>query len=256
MLVLRSPQGTGKSTALALLCPTADWFSDDLPLGADTKVAIERLQGRWIVEAAELTGMRTNKVEQLKAFLSRQVDRARMAYGRITSEVPRQCIFIGTTNSERFLRDSTGDRRFWPVAVGEFDLVGLKRDRDQLWAEAAHREAQGETIRLDPSLYPAATENQDDHRIEDPYETQLADVLGAVEGKLRNIDAWQIIGVPSGQRTQDHNERLGASMRRLGWERSKRRFGGAPEWCYVRGRGSLPQIEVVVVEGQPKVVPF
>ena len=77
-----------------------------------------------------------------------------------------------------------------------------------------------------------------------------------MEGKLRNIDAWQIIGVPSGQRTQDHNERLGASMRRLGWERSKRRFGGAPEWCYVRGRGSLPQIEVVVVEGQPKVVPF
>lgn len=243
MLVLRSPQGTGKSTALAALCPDPDWFSDDLPLDADSKVAIERLRGRWIVEAAELTGLRQSKIEHMKAFLSRQVDRARMAYGRLVTEVPRQCVFVGTTNSDRFLRDTTGDRRFWPVLVGEFDLEGLNRDRDQLWAEAAQREAAGESVRLDPSLYEVATEEQEEHRIEDPFEQTLAEALGDLEGKLRAVDAWELTGVQPGQRTQEHNARLGAALRRLGWERTKRRFdGGKPEWSYVRGEGDEPLV--------------
>src|SRR4051812_14672876 len=83
---------------------------------------------------------------------ARQYDRARMAYGRTVAEVPRQCILIGTTNSQEYLKDQTGNRRFWPVAMGTFDLEALSRDRDQLWAEAADREKAGESIRLDPSL--------------------------------------------------------------------------------------------------------
>ncbi len=236
MLVLRSAQGTGKSSALEALCPRSDWFGDDLPLNADTKVVIERLHGRWIVEAAELKGMRKGEVEHLKAFLSRQIDRARMAYARVPKEVPRQCVIAGTTNSEQFLRDTTDNRRFWPVEVGQFDAEALRADRDQLWAEAAKREAAGESIRLDPSLYPIAAEAQERHRVEDPFEGSLADVLGEMQGKVRAADIWAIIGVPSGQRNQEHNARLGEAMRRLGWERKKRRFGATnPEWCYVRG---------------------
>jgi hypothetical protein len=236
MLVLRSPQGTGKSSALEALCPHADWFGDELPLNADTKVVIERLHGRWIVEAAELKGMRRGDVEHLKAFLSRQMDRARMAYGRVPKEVPRQCVIAGTTNSEQFLRDTTGNRRFWPVEVGEFDARSLATIRDQLWAEAGQREAAGESIRLDPSLYPVAAEAQERHRIEDPFEGRLAEVLGDCHGKIKAEDAWTIIGVPSGQRTQEHKARLGEAMRRLGWKRTKLRFGGPnPEWCYARG---------------------
>ena len=245
MLVLLSKQGTGKSTALSTLCPNPDWFTDDCPLNVDTKIVIERLNGRWIVEAAELNGMRRGQVEHIKSFLSRQIDRARMAYGRITQERRRQSILIGTTNSDRFLRDSTGDRRFWPVAVGRFDLKALAHDRDQLWAEAAYREAAGESIRLNPELYPTAAEAQEDHRIEDPFIGRLTEILGDLSGKLKSEDAWEIIGVPPGQRTQEHNKRLGESMRELGWERKKLRHrGSSPQWTYVRGEGNLYWIEV------------
>ena len=235
MLVLRSPQGTGKSSALETLCPKAD-----------TKIVIERLHGRWIVEAAELKGMRRGDVEHLKAFLSRQIDRARMAYGRVPKEVPRQCVIAGTTNSEQFLRDTTGNRRFWPIEVGVFDTKSLAAIRDQLWAEASQRETDGESIRLDPSLYTAAAEAQDEHRIEDPFTEILAATLGDIEGKLLAGDAWEIVGVPPGQRTQDHNARLGEAMRELGWERTKLRFGnGVPEWCYIKGEAKRRQRIVV-----------
>ena len=171
----------------------------------------------------------------LKSFLSRQHDRARMAYGRITRDVPRQCVIIGTTNSDRYLRDGTGNRRFWPVRVGEFDVVGLRRYRDQIWAEAAHREAQGEIIRLDADLYPAAAEQQEQRRIEDPFLGRLMAVLCDLEGKLSAEDAWKIVEVPPGQRTQDHNARLGEAMRELGWTRKRLRSAGIPQYCYMRG---------------------
>jgi hypothetical protein len=149
-----SPQGLDKSSALAVLAGNGEWFTDSLPLGADDKKVIETLKGRWIVEAAELQGLRKGDVEHLKAFLSRRIDRGRPAYGRLPIEAPRQCVIIGTTNSERYLRDSTGNRRFWPVRVARFDLDALRRDHDQIWAEAAAIEAKGESIRLDPRLYP------------------------------------------------------------------------------------------------------
>src|SRR3546814_8935403 len=87
------------------------------------------------------------EVEHLKGFLSRQNDTARMSYARLPVIVPRQCVIFGTTNSERYLRDLTGNRRFWPVRVDGFDLPRLRADVDQLWAEAATREASGDSIR-------------------------------------------------------------------------------------------------------------
>jgi predicted P-loop ATPase len=248
MVVLESPQGQLKSTALATLAVDAAWFSDDLPLNADTKIVIERLAGHWIVEAAELKGMRRGDVEHLKSFLSRQTDRARLAYGRLPTIVPRQCVIVGTTNSDAYLRDSTGNRRFWPVRVGRFDIAALARDRDQLWAEAAHREAANESIRLDPSLWPAAGDQQEERRVEDPFVEMLAARLQGMVGKLRAAEVWEIVGVLPGQRTQDHNARLGEAMRALGWRRTKLRFGGGPEWCYVRGTKDEQQRQLVLAE--------
>lgn len=235
MLVLESAQGTNKSSALRVLAVRDEWFVDDLPLNAEGKVVIERLAGRWIAEAGELKGMRKGEVEHLKAFLSRQEDTARMSYARLPVIVPRQCVIVGTTNSERYLRDLTGNRRFWPVRVEAFDLERLRRDRDQLWAEAATREAEGASIRLDPSLYAAAGVEQEARRIEDPFVETLSAVLGDRTGKLRAADAWRLLGIPAGQQTQDQNARLGDAMRELGWMRTKRRFGGTPEHAYVRG---------------------
>ncbi len=236
MLVLESPQGKNKSTALAVLAVRDDWFSDDLPLNQDTQRTIERMTGRWIVEAGELKGMRRADIEHLKSFLSRTIDRARPAYGRMTMEVPRQSVIIGTTNSDRYLRDGTGNRRFWPVRVSEIDIQSLRRDRSQLWAEAACREGDGEGIRLDPSLWAEAGDQQDRRRVEDPFVGTLQKELGDLEGRIRSEDIWTILGVRAGQRNQDHNARLGDAMRELGWERDKFRFGGArPEWGYARG---------------------
>lgn len=239
MLVLESPQGKNKSTALKALAVRDDWFTDDLPLNAEAKRVIEALSGKWIVEAGELKGMRQGGANHLKGLLSRTHDKARMAYDRLEREVPRQCVIVGTTNDSRYLRDTTGNRRFWPVAVTGFDLDALRRDRDQLWAEAAAREAEGAPIRLDPALWGDAAAEQDARRVEDPFYESLHVALGEeMAGKLRAGDAWRIVGRVAGMRTQDDMERLGDAMRRLGFDRKQRRFGLAnPEWCYVRGDG-------------------
>lgn len=236
MPVFESEQGTNKSSALAILAREESWFSDDVPLNADSKRVIESLRGRWIVEAAELKGMKNSEVEHVKALLSRRVDRARLSYERLPTEVPRQCIIVGTTNSQRYLRDGTGNRRFWPVKVLRFDLDKLRADRDQLWAEASQREAAGESTRLDPKLFAAAAVEQDARRLEDPYVLALSAVLGDLTGKVHHEDVWTILELPVGRRTSSENTRLGDAMRELGWERVKLRFGGRnPEHCYARG---------------------
>lgn len=235
MLVLESDQGKNKSSALAILAKREDWFSDDLPLNADSQKVIERIAGRWIVEAAELAGMRKGEVEHMKSFLSRRIDRARMAYGRVPLEHPRQCVFIGTDNSGNYLRDSTGNRRIWPVRIEQFDLVALSRDVDQLWAEASKREAAGESIRLDKGLWEAAAAAQEARRVNDPFVEVLQERLGDKEGKIRTLDLWSALGVEVERRTQEQNARLGSVMKQLGFERKKMRFGSNTSWAYQRG---------------------
>ena len=235
MPILLSDQGFNKSSGLAELAVRPEWFSDDLPLNADSKTTIERLRGRWIVEAAELKGMRTGDIEHLKNFLSRRVDRARMSYDRASSELLRQCVIIGTTNHEKFLRDQTGNRRYWPVRDVKFNIEKLKQDRDQLWAEAAAREAEGASIRLDPELWKDAAGEQAEHTVEEPWVEMISKSLSGIVGKLLSIDVWLLVGMADAQRNQNHNERLGAAMRSCGWERKKLRFSDPKgvHWGYV-----------------------
>jgi hypothetical protein len=245
MLVLENPeQGNNKSTALAILAVRDEWFSDDLPLNADSKRTIEALRGRWIVEAAELSGMRRADVEHLKAFLSRQVDRARMSYDRLITERPRQCVIAGTTNSEEYLRDTTGNRRMWPVAVRSFDVEALRRDRDQLWAETAAREARGDSIRLDPRLWEAAGREQAERLTQDPYHEALAHELDSFEGglKIAAADVWTILDLKPGQRSQDQNRRVGEAMRKLSWRHPNTAGNVRIEGKLVRGyvKGEQP----------------
>lgn len=233
MLVLEGAQGLGKSQVLNALAVKEEWFTDEVPLAGDGKLAIEALNGRWIAEAAELKGMRNKEVEHLKAFLSRTHDRGRLAYDRITSEVPRQFIIIGTTNSEHYLMDMTGNRRFWPVHVNRADVEELVRDRDQLWAEAAHREAQGESIRLPEKLWTFAGEEQAKRVLEDPYLGTLAAALEGRSGKILSEDVFRLLGIPAGQRIQAQNTRIGEAMRRLGWRRERVRRDGTLQYCYL-----------------------
>ncbi|MEQ1754701.1 MAG: VapE domain-containing protein [Micropepsaceae bacterium] len=247
MLVLESKQGTDKSGALKILAVDESWFSDDVPFNADSKRTIESLSGKWLLEAAELSGLGNSDVEHVKAFLSRSRDRARMSYHRLVTEAARQSILIGTSNKSEYLRDASGNRRFWPVRVVKFDLEALKRDRDQLWAEAALREEQGESIRLDKSLYGDATLEQEERIVEDPYVVTVRTGLGDITGKIQMEEVWKMFSLSPGQRTQLQNTRLGQAMRQEGWERIKLRFGNkGPEWCFARGSKAERENRILV----------
>lgn len=164
MLVLNGPQGVGKSTLIAKLA--GEWFSDSLNL-SDTKdkTAAEKLQGYWILEIGELAGLRKAEVETLRSFLSRQNDIYRAAFGKWATPHLRQCVFFGTTNAESgYLRDTTGNRRFWPVKTPgggkkhSWELT--EEDIRQIWAEVLVYVERGEKLYLDASMETLAKAEQ------------------------------------------------------------------------------------------------
>lgn len=163
MLVLNGKQGVGKSTFLRKL--GGGWFNDSLQL-SDThdKTAAEKLQGYWILEISEMAGMKKTDIETLKAFISRQDDVYRASFGRRAVPHARQCIFVGTTNSERgFLRDTTGNRRFWPVMVekGKREAWSITQDEvNQIWAEAMVLYKAGEKLCLSDEVEAYAEDMQ------------------------------------------------------------------------------------------------
>ncbi|WP_338661148.1 virulence-associated E family protein [Pararoseomonas sp. SCSIO 73927] len=145
MPVLIGPQGAGKSSFAKALLPQADWFSDTLPpVGEDSVRTAMALRGKWLIEVAELDAFRKADFRSLKDFLTRAVEEFTPKYGRMPVREPRSCVFIGSTNESEFLKDDTGNRRFWPVTVGVLDLATLRQDRDQLWAEAVAAYRAGE----------------------------------------------------------------------------------------------------------------
>lgn len=246
MLILESPQGKEKSTAINILAVRDEWFLDNLPLSADSKVVIELTSGAWIVEASELNGMKTRDADRLKGFLSRRKEKARLSYDRLLTVAGRQFIIIGTTNEDEYLVDMTGDRRFWPVRIAGFDIEKLREVRDQLWAEAVAREKAGESIRLDRGLWGAAAEEQEARRHEEPWVAMVGGELGDIKGRVMVNDLLEIVGVPMKDRTAYHTDRMGKVMRALGWSRDKQRFEGFknPQRCYWRGEKGQKASEV------------
>ena len=181
MLVLNGPQGKGKSTLISKLC--GEWFNDSLLLN-DTKdkTAAEKLQGYWILEIGELAGLKKTEIETLRGFLSRQNDIYRASFGRRATPHPRQCVFIGTTNAENgYLRDTAGNRRFWPVKTpGDAARASWEMTEEeirQIWAEALVRYKEGEPLHLDNELAGMALKEQQIAMEVDEREGMVRDYL-------------------------------------------------------------------------------
>jgi predicted P-loop ATPase len=235
-LVLEGAQGIGKSSVARALAGK-DYFTDHLP-DLTNKDAMIQIQGKWIVEIAELAALGRAEAARIKSFMSTECDRFRGPWGVLAQDYPRQCAFIGTVNPEAgYLKDPTGGRRFWAVRCGgALDLAGLRQDRDQLWAEAVARFKGGEPWWLDTDqLETAAKEQQAERYAGDakddliaawvehkPYVT-IGEVLEGALG-VHDRSRW----------SQAEQNTVARCLIALGWERKQVRVGTRREWRYVR----------------------
>lgn len=166
-VVFVGPQGIGKSTFISTMAKNPDWYTDNIK--TLDRSAIENIQGVWLAELSELAALKRNEIEEVKGFLSRTKDRARMAYGKNVSVLPRTCVLFGTTNTHNFLKDVTGDRRFYPVDVGVLPIrksvfYQLPSEVDQIWAEAMYYQREGRTsLVLPANIIPYAIAEQEKH---------------------------------------------------------------------------------------------
>jgi predicted P-loop ATPase len=234
--VLEGLEGSMKSTSIVVLAGVEN-FSDQTILTASDKEQQELVRGVWIFEIADLAGMKKGEVEKIKAFASRTHDRARPAYGRRRVDAARRCIFIATTNEDDYLQSQTGNRRFWPVETGitrAIDVEALRRDRDQLWAEAAEIEAGGIALVLPKELWGKAAEIQDERRQHDPWDDILASTKGEIyptkDGSTEQewIKVTEILirlDIKPDRASAELYKRLKKVMKRLGWTNGKHYFG-------------------------------
>lgn len=178
MLILEGKQGVGKSSAVGILA--GEWFADSLG-DIESKDVVDVMRGKWIVEVGELASMDKATTNSMKLFVSRTTDTVRKAYDRRAADYPRQCIFIGTTNDQQYLKDESGARRFWPVSVGKVNFAKLEEDRDQLWAEALVRyEDDFEPLYIDKQEIRSVAEDVAGARyVEDSLENDVVKVLGS-----------------------------------------------------------------------------
>lgn len=237
MPVLSGPQGIGKSTLIKKL--GKEWYSDSLTT-VQGKEAYEQLQGVWMLEMGEMMATKKADIEATKHFLSKTEDIYRVAYGRRTSHFPRQCIFIGTTNDSEFLRDKTGNRRFWPVDVGVVkhkknvwgDLT--KYEVDQIWAEAVELWKNKEPLHLSKDEEKEAAKQQDSHSEESAKS-------GLIEEYLNKpiTDNWYELGI-----TEKRNYIQGSD------------FGDLPEGKIMRNRTCVMEIWCELFNGDPKQLSY
>lgn len=242
MLVLEGSQGELKSTLCSVLADP--WFSDALP-DIKHKDAQQHLRGKWLIEVAEMHAMDQAETTLLKSFISRAIERYRPSYGRLEVVEPRQCIFIGTTNKDAYLRDETGGRRFWPVKCGTIDIVALARDRDQLLAEAVQLYKNGAQWWPDKYFERQHIMPEQEARYEgdawegligeflpDKRQTTVVQIACAVlgyEGERPFLappgDPQLARGTAINQLSKSNQQRIAAILTKLGWERSKREPG-------------------------------
>jgi predicted P-loop ATPase len=239
------------------------WFTDELA-EIGSKDAAQQMRGVWLIEIAELDAISRAEVSRIKAFLTRTVDRYRPPYERYVIDVPRQCVFAGSVNPDTYLRDETGNRRFWPVRCGTIDLDAIRRDRDQLWAEAVARyRAVAIWWIEDRELIAAAQGEQESRYHADAWDARIDRWLAFERRRVNHgypgCDDWheeeveraalladvsvgaileQALDIEPARWTRADQMRVTAFLKVRGWQRYQARIGnrssGVREWRYRR----------------------
>lgn len=230
VLILEGLQGVGKSTVVSVLF--GDWFTD-APIPIGDKDAFQVIQGKWCLELAELDSFNKSETTTLKQFFSMPVDRFRPSYGRVALDHPRQTVFMGTTNQEAYLRDYTGNRRFWPVFCSDVSVEWVRALRDQLWAEAVALYRAGEQWWATSEETLVVEDAQDARLQRDPWEELLRPWLAEREHKPLTTAEVLTEGLrfDAPHIQQAHMNRLGPIIKALGWKSKRLRLpdsGGKP----------------------------
>lgn len=238
VLIIEAPQGHGKSTALKTLF--TPWFTDAaFEIGSPDGNMI--IRGMWCVELAELDGFNRATDSRSKAFFSRSSDRYRSPYGRKPINVIRQGVFAGSVNHGTYLKDDTGNRRYWSIRAGYIALDDLRADRDQLWAEALHLYRAGQGWWVVGSEVAMFNEQAEQRYIGDAYEDKIRAWLdqpdeGNNARRMRVTCAsilQDCLRIETSKWTSAEQQRVGRIMQRIGWPRQRESAGLRP-WVYTR----------------------
>lgn len=233
VLILEGTQGQKKSSVLDQLCPRFEWFTDGLS-DFGSKAQAEEVQGKWIIELGELKGFGREQ-EQIKAFITRRAENYRPAYARNSVHAPRTCVFAGTVNPDGagYLRDVSGNRRYWPITCRKKAGVMTPEIRDALWAEARDRYRAKEIWWLeDEELQRAAREEQEKRVHVDAWHDRVAEIVDKTEDTSMN-EIMDRLKIDVSKQDTGTTMRIGRIMFSLGWERYQYRYpGGRRGWRY------------------------
>jgi putative DNA primase/helicase len=240
MTVLEGSQGLKKSTAWRVL--GGKWFTDSY-LDTHSKEPMAIIQGVWVVEWSELEALQRAEISAIKRFLTQSEDRYRTWYGHRAETVPRRCAFVGTVNGHDYLRD-TENRRFWPVKVGDIDIEGLRRDREQLLAEAVRWYRRGVRWWVQGAERELFMEQQERRFQYDAFEDRIRAYVSPSDPNLQRRDEVTVaellkeaLGLNTDRWTRAEQQRVAQAIGRLGFERRQEREEGSwrtRRWVYRR----------------------
>lgn len=232
VLILEGKQGWGKSTALEVLA-SKPWYTNS-PIRIGEKDTYAVMAGKWIIELAELDSLNKSDSSAAKSFFATETDRFRNFYGKRATDVHRQGVFAGSVNFDTYLKDESGNRRYWPLRVaGPIDIEGLQRDRDQLWAEALHLYRRGVIWHVTETERPLFEIEQAERYEGDVYEDRIASSLEFAGRTTMEEILADVLKLDTSKWTLPEQRRVGKALKSLGWVR-KRESTGKRGWYYMR----------------------
>lgn len=230
-LVLEGEQGATKSAFLRALMPKAEWFAEGLGAQIGQKDAVEGLIGKMMIELPELSALKSSAIDTVKEFMTKQTDRIRLPYARRSRDFPRACIFVGTVNPDAdgtYLRDDTGNRRFWPISVKKCDIEGLTAELGQLWAEAYVRYLEGEPHWLDEAGEQLAKAEQAARLQPNPWRNTVLDYIDNHKHR-KSFTVGEVFDSAQGRKPTARDvidqKKIAAVFKSLGWIQKDREDG-------------------------------